>query len=168
MGNTEIGAPAGAPFIDMSREFDAPRELLYHAYTEPDLLVRWLGPRKYEMVVERWEPRDGGRWRYVHRDDAGNAYGFHGVFHGPQTVDGMLQTFEFEGVPGHVSLESLWFEERAGRTTIRNHSVYQSVADRDAMVEASMADGVNEGYERLDELIARLQAKEPAGAGSTN
>ena len=158
MGTTEITAPAGVPFIDMSREFDAPRELLFRAYTEPELLVQWLGPRKYEMVVDAWETRDGGRWRYVHRDGEGHEYGFHGVFHGPQTVDGMLQTFEFEGVPGHVSLDALVFEEHDGRTIIRNHSVFQSVADRDAMIEAGMAGGVNEGFDRLDELLARMVA----------
>lgn len=150
MGTTEISAPAGVPFITMSREFDAPRELLFRAYTEPDLLVQWLGPRKYEMVVERWEPRDGGSWRYVHKDADGNGFGFHGVFHGPQTIEGMLQTFEFDGVPGHVSLESLVFEAHGARTTIRNRSVFQSVADRDAMIAAGMASGVNEGFERLD------------------
>ena len=164
MGTTEISAPAGVPFIDMSREFDAPRELLFRAYTEPELLVQWLGPRRYEMVVDRWEPRDGGSWHYVHRDAEGNEFGFHGVFHGPQTVDGMLQTFEFEGAPGHVSLESLVFEERGSRTIARNHSVYQSVADRDAMVEAGMAGGVEEGFDRLDELISRLTHATPAGA----
>jgi uncharacterized protein YndB with AHSA1/START domain len=158
MGTTEISAPAGVPFIDMARELDAPRELVYRAYTEPDLLVQWLGPDRLTMVVDRWEPRDGGGWRYVHRDADGNEYGFHGVFHGPQTVDGMLQTFEFEGAPGHVSLESLKFEERSGRTVVRNHSVFQSVADRDAMIEAGMAGGVNEGFDRLDQLVARLQA----------
>lgn len=156
MGTTEISAPVGLPFIDLSRTFDAPRELVFRAYTEPDLLVQWLGPRKYEMVVERWEPRDGGSWRYVHRDGDGSTYGFHGVFHGPQTVGGMLQTFEFEGAPGHVSLDAVAFEEHDGRTTIRNHSVFQSVADRDAMIEAGMAGGVNEGFDRLDELIARM------------
>ena len=158
MRTTEISAPAGVPFIDMSREFDAPRELLLRAYTDPGLLVQWLGPRKYEMVVDAWETRDGGRWRYVHRDGEGHEYGFHGVFHGPQTVDGMLQTFEFEGVPGHVSLDALVFEEHDGRTIIRNHSVFQSVADRDAMIEAGMAGGVNEGFDRLDELLARMVA----------
>jgi len=166
MGTTKIDAPAGVPFIDISREFDAPRELLYRAYTEPELVKQWLGPRKYEMVIDRWEPRDGGTWRYVHRDDDGNAYGFHGVFHGPQSVDGMLQTFEFEGAPGHVSLDSLKFEEQDGRTVIRTHSVYQSLEARDAMVASGMGEGVNEGFIRLDDLIARLLAKEPAGVGS--
>ncbi|HET9757325.1 MAG TPA: SRPBCC family protein [Candidatus Limnocylindrales bacterium] len=160
MAKTQIDAPAGVPFIDMSREFDAPRDLVFKAYTDPELLVQWLGPRKYKMTVESWDVRDGGRWRYVNSDDDGNAWGFHGVFHGDQTPDGMLQTFEFEGSPGNVSLESLVFEDEDGKTIIRNHSVYQSVQARDAMIESGMEGGVNEGFDRLDELISKL--REPA------
>lgn len=160
MAKTQIDAPAGVPFIDMSREFDAPRDLVFKAYTDPELLVQWLGPRKYKMTVESWDVRDGGRWRYVNSDDDGNAWGFHGVFHGDQTPDGMLQTFEFEGSPGNVSLESLVFEDEDGKTVIRNHSVYQSVQARDAMIESGMEGGVNEGFDRLDELISKL--REPA------
>jgi uncharacterized protein YndB with AHSA1/START domain len=156
MGTTTITAEPGVPYVDITREFDAPRDLLFRAYTEPELLVQWLGPRRLTMVVERWEPRDGGRWRYIHRDDDGSEYGFHGVFHGDQSPDRMVQTFEFEGAPGHVSLESLVLEERDGRTVIHNHSVYQSVADRDAMVASGMESGMNEGFDRLDELVARL------------
>jgi uncharacterized protein YndB with AHSA1/START domain len=160
MAKTQIDAPAGVPFIDMSREFDAPRDLVFKAYTDPELLVQWLGPRKYKMSVESWDVRDGGKWRYVNSDDDGNAWGFHGVFHGDQTPDGMLQTFEFEGSPGNVSLESLVFEDEDGKTVIRNHSVYQSIQARDAMIESGMEGGVNEGFDRLDELIAKL--REPA------
>jgi uncharacterized protein YndB with AHSA1/START domain len=68
----------------------------------------------------------------------------------------MVQTFEFEGAPGHVSLDSLTFEERDGRTLVRTHSVFQSVQARDAMLAGGMERGMSEGYERLDELIARL------------
>jgi uncharacterized protein YndB with AHSA1/START domain len=157
MAKTQIDAPAGVPFIDMSREFDAPRDLVFKAYTDPELLVQWLGPRKYKMSVESWDVRDGGKWRYVNSDDDGNAWGFHGVFHGDQTPDGMLQTFEFEGSPGNVSLESLVFEDEDGKTVIRNHSVYQSIQARDAMIESGMEGGVNEGFDRLDELIAKLR-----------
>jgi uncharacterized protein YndB with AHSA1/START domain len=108
------------------------------------------------MTVERMDVRDGGVWRYTHRDDQGNAFGFHGVFHGDPSPDGMTQTFEFDGAPGHVSLNTLTLEERGGQTVVRVHSVFQSVADRDAMIEHGMADGVNDGYDRLDELVARL------------
>jgi uncharacterized protein YndB with AHSA1/START domain len=161
MSTTQIDAPSGVPFIDMTREFDAPRDLVFRAYTDPELLVQWLGPRKYKMTVDSWDVRDGGKWRYVHSDDAGNAFAFHGVFHGDQSPDGMLQTFEFEGWPGHVSLESLVFEEKDGKTVLRNHSVYQSVEARDAMIESGMESGVNEGYDKLDELLAKL--RQPVG-----
>ena len=156
MSATQIDSPAGVPFIDITREFDAPRDLVFRAYTDPELLVQWLGPRKYKMTVERWDVQDGGKWRYVHSDDEGNAWGFHGVFHGTQTPDGMVQTFEFEGAPGHVALEKLVLEERDGKTIIRNHSVYQSVEARDAMLESGMEEGMNDGFDRLDELLGRL------------
>ena len=157
MATTEISAPAGQPVIDMRRKFAAPRALLYRAYTDPALVKQWLGPDKYEMVIDAWRMEDGGRYRYIHRDEAGNAYAFHGVFHST-SIDGMVQTFEFEGAPGHVSMDSLWFEEEDGRTTIRVHSVFQSVEDRDAMVAAGMADGVNQGYDRLEALLPGLMA----------
>lgn len=162
MATTEISAPAGVPFIDMSREFHAPRELLFRAYSEPELLRQWLGPRRYEMIVDEYDLRDGGRWRYIHRAADGGEHGFHGVFHGPQTIDGMLQTFEYEGAPGHVSLDRLTFEERGGRTVVRTHSTFESVKARDAMIQAGMASGVEEGFERLEELLSRLGNPEPA------
>jgi uncharacterized protein YndB with AHSA1/START domain len=156
MGTTKITAEPGVPYIDFTREFDAPRDLVFRAHTDPELLAQWLGPRKYEMVIERLEPRDGGTYRYLNRDEAGNEFAFHGVFHGTPTPDRMVQTFEFEGAPGHVSLDTLTLEEREGRTIARGRSVFESVEDRDAMVQSGMEQGMNEGYERLDELVARL------------
>jgi uncharacterized protein YndB with AHSA1/START domain len=156
MTKTQIQAEPGVPFIDVSREFDAPRDLLFRAFTDPDLLVQWLGPRKYEMVIDTYDVRAGGTWRYVHRDTDGTEYGFHGVFHGDPSPDGMVQTFEFEGAPGHVSLDKLVLEERDGRTVVHTHSVYQSIEARDAMVAAGMAEGMDDGFDRLDELLARL------------
>ena len=156
MSKTQIEAPAGVPFVDITREFDAPLELVRRAWTDPDLVKQWLGPRKYEMVIERWEPRAGGAYRYIHRDEAGNEFGFHGVFHSSDP-DNMVQTFEFEGVPGHVSLDKLALEDiGGGRTRAHIHSVYQSLQDRDGMVQAGMGDGVTEGFERLDELLAKM------------
>jgi uncharacterized protein YndB with AHSA1/START domain len=162
MSKTTISAPAGAPFIDIEREFDAPAALVHRAFLEPELVTQWLGPRKYEMVIDKWEPRAGGEYRYVHQD-ATSAWGFHGVFHS-MDVDYMVQTFEFEGAPGHVSLDRLAIEDiDGGRSRVRGHSVFQSVADRDAMVENGMAEGVEDGYDRLDDLVAMLQ--QPVGAG---
>jgi uncharacterized protein YndB with AHSA1/START domain len=156
MGTTTITAEPGVPFIDVEREFDADRDLVFRAYTDPDLIVQWLGPAKYRMTLERWDVRDGGSWRYVHHDDAGNAWGFHGVFHGDPTPDQLVQTFEFDGAPGHVSLERLSLESRGGRTVVRTHSVFQTVEARDAMLQNGMAEGMNSGFERLDALLGRL------------
>jgi uncharacterized protein YndB with AHSA1/START domain len=155
---TEIIAEPGIPQILINREFEAPRELLFRAFTEPELLVQWLGPRNLTMRVDRFEVRDGGTWRYLHVEEDGTEYAFHGVFHGTPSLDGIVQTFEYEGWPGNVALETMTFEEQDGGTLVRQNSVYQSVAARDAMIESGMETGVNEGFERLDELLPRLVA----------
>jgi uncharacterized protein YndB with AHSA1/START domain len=158
MAELKVIAEPGVPQIVTTRDFEAPRHLLYRAFTEPDLLAQWLGPRRYTMTIERFDPRDGGTWRYLHTDDAGNAYAFHGVFHGDPSPDGMVQTFEFEGAPGNVQMDTVTFEEHDGGTTVRTNSVFQSVEARDAMYESGMAEGMSEGYERLEELLAKLVA----------
>jgi uncharacterized protein YndB with AHSA1/START domain len=156
---TTITAEPGVQELFISREFDAPRELVFKAHTDPELYSQWLGPRGYEMKLETFEPHSGGRYRYIHKDPEGNEYGFHGVFH-EISEELMIQTFEFEGLPekGHVSLDSMRLEELpGGRTRITIHSVYPSVADRDGMIQAGMERGLNEGYERLDEILGKLQ-----------
>jgi uncharacterized protein YndB with AHSA1/START domain len=158
MNELQVTAETGVPQVLTERSFEAPRELVFRAFTEPDLLVRWLGPRAYTMTIDRFDLRDGGTWRYVHADDAGNEYGFHGVFHGEASLDGMVQTFEFEGAPGHVQMDTVTFAEADGVTTVRTNSVFQSVEARDAMVGSGMADGMGQGYERLEELLGKLDA----------
>lgn len=156
MAETRIIAEPGVPQIVMTTEFDAPRELLFRAYTDPALLAQWLGPRRLTMTVEYLENYDGGRWRFIHRDADGNEFGFHGVIHGTPSPDGIVRTFEFEGAPGHVSMETLTLEERDGRTLVRTNSIFQSVEDRDAMLQSGMEEGANESTERLEELLAQL------------
>jgi uncharacterized protein YndB with AHSA1/START domain len=158
MTEMHVIAEPGVPQVVTTRELDAPRGLVFRAFTEPELLQQWLGPRKYTMEVDRFEVRDGGTWRYVFSDDAGGTDGFHGVFHGTPSPEGIVQTFEYEGAPGHVSMDTVTFEERGDRTTVRTNSVFQSVEARDAMVDAGMAGGMSEGYEQLDELLAKLVA----------
>jgi len=160
---TEIAAEPGTQRIVITREFSAPRELVYRAYTDPELLTQWMGPSRLTMTIERNELRDGGRWRFIHSDADGVEAAFHGVFHGePSLEGGVTRTFEFEGYPGHVSLETLTLEERDGKTVSRAISVFQSVEDRDGMIASGMESGVNEGMEKLDELLARLQAERQA------
>lgn len=158
MSELQVTAEPGVPQVLTARALDAPLALVYRAFTEPELLVQWLGPRKYTMTIDRYDLRDGGTWRYVHTDPDGNDWGFHGVFHGEPSPEGIVQTFEFEGAPGHVQLDTVTFEERDGTTTVRTNSVFQSVQARDAMVDSGMAGGMSEGYDRLDELVAKLVA----------
>jgi len=155
---TIVTAEPGVQEVFITREFDAPRELVFKAHTDPDLYVQWLGPRGYEMKLESFEPVSGGKYRYTHKDLDGNEYGFHGVFH-EISEELMIQTFEFEGLPerGHVTLDTMRLEELpGGRTKVTIQSVFQSVEDRDGMVQSGMERGVREGYERLDDVLAKL------------
>lgn len=156
---TTITVEPGKQELFITREFDAPRALVFKAHIDPDLYVQWLGPRGYEMVLETFEPHSGGRYRYTHKDKDGNEFGFHGVFH-EISEELMIQTFEFEGLPerGHVVLDTMRLEELPGnRTRATIQSVYQSASDRDGMVQSGMERGVNEGYERLDEVLAKIK-----------
>ena len=156
---TAITVEPGKQELFITREFDAPRALVYKAHIDPDLYVQWLGPRGYEMVLETFEPHSGGRYRYIHKDKDGSEYGFHGVFH-EMSEELMIQTFEFEGLPepGHVVLDTMRLDELPGnRTKVTIQSVYQSIADRDGMVESGMERGLNEGYERLDEILVKMK-----------
>ncbi len=156
MATMQITAEPGTPQIMITSEHDAPRELLFRAYTDPKLLVQWLGPRRLTMTVDYLYARNGGRWRYVHWDADGSEYAFHGVYHGTPSPDRIAYTFEFEGMPGHVCLETVTFEEHDGKTLLRQNTVCQSVEDRDGMLQSGMAAGVSDSIERLDELISSM------------
>jgi uncharacterized protein YndB with AHSA1/START domain len=154
---TRIDAPAGLPWIDIVREFDAPPSAVYRAHTDPDLLKRWLGPHDVEMTVERWEARTGGEWAYTHRRGE-EAYEFYGSFHELRENERIVQTFTFAGFPDAVALEIATLEELpGGRTRLVNRSVGNSVEERDAMVASGMEHGIVAGYEKLDELLTDLQ-----------
>ena len=156
---TTITAEPGKQELFITREFDAPRELVFKAHTDPDLYVQWLGPRDLTMTVETFEPRSGGSYRYIHKRD-GAEYAFHGVNHEVLAPERIISTFEFEGLPekGHVILGTVKFEALpGGRTRLTGQSVFQSVADRDGMLSSGMEIGVTEGYERLDEILEKMQ-----------
>jgi len=146
MAKTNICAEPGKQEIIITRIFDAPRDVVFKATVDPKLIVEWLGPRELKMTIEKFEPRSGGSWRYIHEDENGNKFGFHGVFHEISPPERAIQTFEFEGLPekGHVSLETARFEELpGGKTIVTIQSVFQSVADRDSMIQSGMERGIN-------------------------
>lgn len=148
-----VTATPGVPFVDIVREFDAPLKDVYRAYTDPALVVQWLGPRDLVMDLHEYDVRAGGAWSYTHTDRSGTPYGFSGVFHSVKPLERIVQTFEFDGYPGHVSLESATFTDLGGRTRVEIHSVYQLQEDRDGMLASGMEGGMAEGFERLDELL---------------
>ncbi|MFD4369582.1 SRPBCC family protein [Rhodococcus sp. NPDC058521] len=151
-----IEAPEGVPFIDITRVVDAPVAAVFRAHSDPELVKQWLGPNGYEMEIEEYAFRTGGRYRYIHRDPQGEEYAFNGVFHVVRD-DFVIQTFECEMFADAVSIESMTLVDLGdGRTRIEGHSVFPSVEARDGMVESGMETGVREGYERLDVIVKGL------------
>ena len=150
----KVDVPEGASFLTISREFDAPPEAVFRAMTDPELIPQWWGPARYTTEVTELTPHTGGSWRFVQRGDDGE-FGFRGVFHEVVPAERIIQTFEFEPMPGHVILETMTFEDLGGRTRISGSSAFQTVEDRDGMVAAGMEGGLAEGYDRLDDLLAQ-------------
>jgi uncharacterized protein YndB with AHSA1/START domain len=151
---TEIVSDPDVPLVRITREFDAPPAKVFRAHVDPDLVAQWLGPRGYEMHIDHYDCRTGGSYRYLHRAD-GEEYAFRGSFHEvrPDTV--IVQTFTFEGMPDGVALERLELTDLGhGRTRLVATSLVDSFEARDAFVASGMEQGVREGYERLDAVLA--------------
>jgi len=144
----------GKQEIVMTRTFDAPRELVFKTMMDPKLIPQWWGPSYLTTTVDEMEVRPGGKWRYVQRDPEGHEHAFHGVYHDITAPERFVCTFEYEGVPGHVLLETVTLEEVDGKTKMTDQSVFQSVADRDGMVQSGMESGATEMMDRLEELLA--------------
>jgi uncharacterized protein YndB with AHSA1/START domain len=159
MAETEIIIEPGRQDIVFRHVFDAPREVVWKALTDPSLIPNWYGPRIYEAIVDEMDVRPGGRWRFINRNAEGQEFGFHGVYHDVQAPERIVQTNEFEGVPGHVGLETGTLTEKDGKTTFESIALFQSVEDRDMNVAHGMEGGARETYQRLEEVIAGLLAR---------
>jgi uncharacterized protein YndB with AHSA1/START domain len=159
---TRMIAERGKQEVIITRVFDAPRNLVFKAYTDRNLKPQWWGPKRFTTTIDTMEAKPGGRWRYVQHDAEGNVYAFHGVYHEVRSPERVVNTFEFEGMPGHVSLETCILEESNGKTKMIGKSVYQTVEDRDKMIKSGMEDGVFETMDRLAELLAKLQMEKKA------
>jgi uncharacterized protein YndB with AHSA1/START domain len=155
MTDLKVVADPGSHEIVITRSFDAPRDLVFKAFTDPEAIPRWWGQRDSQTVVDELEARPGGRWRFVERSGDGNEYGFHGVYHEAAAPERIVHTFEWEGMPGHVLLETITLEEEDGRTRMTDSSIFQSVADRDGMLSSGMESGAAESFDRLDEHLAK-------------
>ncbi|HLZ57159.1 MAG TPA: SRPBCC family protein [Ktedonosporobacter sp.] len=157
---TKIVAEPGKQEFFIIREFEAPRELVFRAFTDPTMYVQWLGsPGSSTMTLESFEPEGNGKWRYILTNQKGDTHAFHGVYHEVIAPELIINTFEFEGLPekGHVCLETVRFEQLAGgRTRLASQSIFQSVADRDAMIQSGMDEGVYASYNRLAALLKKM------------
>jgi uncharacterized protein YndB with AHSA1/START domain len=159
---TTLVAVPGRQELLITREFDAPRELVFKAHTDAAIYAQWLGPRDLTTTFTTFEPHSGGSYRFVSTDKDGNEFGFHGVYHEVLYPERMIGTFEFEGLPeaGHVEFDTTRFEELpGGRTRMTILAVYQTVEDRDGMIASGMESGMNQGFDRLDEILAEQVAQ---------
>lgn len=163
---TIITAEPGKQELFITREFEAPRELVFRAYTEAELYEKWVGPDDLTMTVEKMDAFDGGSYRFLHERD-GHVYAFHGVYHEVLSPERIIGTFEFDGLPekGHVIMGTTKFEDLgSGRSRLVHQSVFQSVADRDGMIASGMERGVVQGYDKLDVLLNDLNKANSATA----
>ena len=151
---TEIIVDTEVPLVRMIREFDATPDKVYRAHVDPEIYAQWVGPEKRSAIVDHWDARTGGSYRYVIGSDGFEA-GFNGVFHELRENELIVQTFSWEGMPDGVALEKLRFEAiEGGRTRLTATSLVDSFADRDAFVASGMEEGAKEGYEKLDAILA--------------
>ena len=156
MTKLDLVVPPGKQEVIIRRTFDAPRKLVFRAFTDPQLIPKWWGPVSVKTVVDKMDAKPGGMWRFVHTGDDGREDAFHGVYHDVTAPERLIYTFEWEGLPGHVLLETILFEEQDGKTKITDTSVYQSVEDRDGMVAAGMESGAADSMDRMTELLRQM------------
>jgi uncharacterized protein YndB with AHSA1/START domain len=142
--------------IVLTRLFDAPRELVFEAHSRCEHLARWLGPRSMTMTFCEMEFRPGGKYRFVHRASDGAEYGFRGEYREILRPARIVRTFEFDGAPGHVSVETLTLDAHEGKTRLTVTALYASVEDRDAMAQSGMEAGVRESWDRLEEYLRTM------------
>ena len=142
--------------IHVERTFDAPRDRVYAAYTDPELIPQWWGPRDTTTTVDVMDVRTGGSWRVVIRSADGSETAFRGTYREVTAPERIVQTFEWEGMPGHVSVETATFEDLGDRTRVVTTSIFHTPEERDGMLGSGMERGLNETYARLDEVLARL------------
>jgi uncharacterized protein YndB with AHSA1/START domain len=145
--------------IHVERVFDAPRDRVFAAFTDPKLIPEWWGPRDTTTVVDHMDVRPGGSWRFVIRNSDGSETGFRGTYREITPPERVVQTFEWEGMPGYVSVETATFEDLGDRTKVTTTSLFHTTEERDGMLESGMERGMNESYARLDDLLLRLASR---------
>lgn len=142
--------------IRVERIFNAPRDRVWKAMNDPALIAQWWG-RGNKVVVEKHEPVRGGRWRYVEHSDHG-VHGFEGRYREVVPPERVVRTFEWDGMPGHVIVETATLEDLGGgRTKLVSISLFHTTMERDGMMSAGMEGGMNESYAALDRVLASMR-----------
>jgi uncharacterized protein YndB with AHSA1/START domain len=142
--------------IRIERIFDAPRDRVWRALSDPKLIAQWWG-RGNKLVIEKFELEKGGHWRFVEHSPQG-VHGFEGRFREVSPPGRVVQTFEWDGMPGYVVIETLELEDLGdGRTKLVNVSLFHTSEERDGMLESGMEEGLNESYAALDRVLASLR-----------
>lgn len=138
--------------------FNAPRDLVFRLMNDPEAIAHWWGPRGLTTTVDKMEPWSGGGWRYVLHNGKGKQWAFHGLYHTVEAPVRTISTYEDEDLPGHVSLETTLFEDCEGGTKVTTISVFQSIEDRENMLQSGMEEGEDESMDRLEELLSKMHA----------
>jgi len=153
-GATVLTTPSDREIVS-ERVFDAPRERVFAAFTDPELIPEWWGPRRLTTTVDKMDVRRGGAWRFVSRGSNGEEQGFRGTYREVTPPERVVQTFEWEGMPGHVIVETVTFEDLGERTKVTNISLFHTTEERDGMLASGMESGLTESHDRLDEVLAK-------------
>jgi uncharacterized protein YndB with AHSA1/START domain len=152
--STSITMPADRE-IRIERVFNAPRDRVWRAFTDPELVKQWWG-RGNKLVIERMEVEKGGHWRFVEHGPEG-VHGFEGRYREVTPTTRLVHTFEWDGMPAYVIIETVTFEDAGpGRTKVLNVSLFHTTEERDGMLQSGMEGGLNESYAALDRLLATM------------
>jgi uncharacterized protein YndB with AHSA1/START domain len=153
-GKTTVTTPSDREVV-IERVFDAPRDRVFTAFTDPDLIPQWWGSHEDTTTVDKMEVKPGGDYRFITGDSTGNEQAFRGTFREVTPPERIVQTQEWEGMPGHVLVETIVFEDLGGRTKVTSTSLFHTAEEAQGMVDSGMEEGVVEMYIRLDELLAK-------------
>ncbi|MGA9876563.1 MAG: SRPBCC family protein [Solirubrobacteraceae bacterium] len=152
-GATTLTTPSDREIVT-ERVFDAPRDRVFEAFTDPQLIPRWWGPRRMTTIVDEMDVRPGGKWRFISHDCDDKEQCFRGIYREITPPERLVQTFEWEGMPGHVIVDTVIFEDLGGRTRLTTTSLFHTSEERDGMLSSGMESGLSESHERLAELLA--------------
>jgi uncharacterized protein YndB with AHSA1/START domain len=141
----------------MKREFNAPRDLVWKVWIDPEMIPKWWGPRSTTTVVDKMDVKVGGEWRYVQKDENGDEYGFRGEYREVVAPEKLTYTFEFEPMAGHIIVETVEFIDQGDKTLMVDTSIYASIEDLEGMLQTGMEGGANESMDRLEEVLVELK-----------